>query len=106
MCASLTQVSLYVIKMPDGRYFAGFDKDAGGALFADSPIEAKKFSNKHAIKLRPKEMLVELRVDLSEVAVTISNPFRLPAPARQSKPVSVSFRPVFFTGPGFPEEKI
>jgi hypothetical protein len=106
MSASLTQVSLYVIKMPDGRYFAGFDKDVGVALFVDSPIEAKKFSNKHAIKLRPKEMLVELRIDLSEVNVTVSNPFRLPAPALQSKPVSGSFRTAAFTGPGFPEEKI
>lgn len=73
-------VALYVVKSADGRYFAGFDSARGRASFVDDAILAKKFTNKHDIKLRPEETLVELSIDLSQVAVKISDPFR---PARR-----------------------
>lgn len=73
---SMTTVSLYVVKGTDGKYFAGFDSSQGKALFVEDVLSAKKFTNKHDIKLRPDENLVEISVDLSKVNVTISEPFR------------------------------
>lgn len=76
-------VSLYVVKSVDGTFFAGFDSSKGQANFVVDPREAKKFTNKYDIKLRPEETLVELSVDLSKVEVTVSEPFR---PHRRTKP--------------------
>lgn len=69
-------VALYVVKAVDGTFFAGFDPDLGKAAFVVDPKAAKKFTNKYDIKLRPDEMLVELKIDLSKVAVSVSDPFR------------------------------
>ena len=77
-------VSLYVVKGANGLYFAGFDSTKGQANFVSTAIEGKKFSNKYDIKLRPEESLVELLVDLSQVAVKVSEPFR--PHRRSSKP--------------------
>jgi hypothetical protein len=71
-----TLVSLYVVRSPDGKFFAGFNPEKGGASFVSDPRAAKKFTNKYDIKLRPDEMLVELTVDLGKVAVAVSEPFR------------------------------
>ena len=69
-------VSLYVVKSPDGQYFAGFDVERGKANFVTDPKAAKKFTNKYDIKLRPEEQLVELKVDLRQSSVEVSEPFR------------------------------
>jgi len=69
-------VSLYVVKLADGRYFGGFDPAAGKSITVESPLAAKKFTNKHDIKLRPEELLVELKVDLAKANVQVSEPFR------------------------------
>jgi len=69
-------VSLYVVKTGDGKYFAGFDVDRGKANFVEDPKAAKKFTNKYDIKLRPEEQLVELKVDLRQAGVEVSEPFR------------------------------
>ena len=69
-------VSLYVVKNGDGTYFAGYDATKGRASFVSDPKEGKKFTNKYDIKLRPEETLVELKVDLAQVQVSVSEPFR------------------------------
>ena len=71
-----TVVSLYAVKTVDGAYFAGFDASEGKANFVTNPLEAKKFTNKYDIKLRPEETLVEIQVDLSKSPTTVSEPFR------------------------------
>lgn len=78
-----TSVSLYVVKVKDGQFFAGFDSAKGVASYVDSPLMAKKFSNKYDIKLRPQETLIEITVDLSKSYLTLSEPFR---PARKTLP--------------------
>lgn len=69
-------VALYVIKNGDGQFFAGYDSSKQQANLVDNPIHAKKFTNKYDIKLRPNESMVELSIDLEQVAVNISEPFR------------------------------
>jgi hypothetical protein len=71
-----TLVSLYVVKNPSGTYFAGFDSSKGEAHFVTDPYLAKLFSNRHDIKLRPEEMIVELTIDLARSDVKMSEPFR------------------------------
>lgn len=73
-------VSLYVVKAVNGKYFAGFDASKGVAGFVDDPRQAKTFTNKYDIKLRPEEMIVEMTVDLMDAEITYSDPFR---PARR-----------------------
>ena len=73
---SMTTVSLYVVRSSEGTYFAGFNSGQGKSVFVEDPLAAKKFTNKHDIKLRPDEHLVEISVDLSAVNVTVSEPFR------------------------------
>ena len=79
---SNTHVSLYVVRVADGRYFGGFDPVKGRANIVDDVRLGKKFTNKYDIKLRPDESLVEMTVDLSKSDVTLSEPFR---PIRRSK---------------------
>lgn len=69
-------VSLYVVKTADGSYFGGFNAGEQKASFVSNPLAAKKFTNKYDIKLRPEETLVELKVDLAQVQVDVSEPFR------------------------------
>lgn len=69
-------VSLYVVRVADGTYFAGFDPAEGKPTFVTNPLAAKKFTNKYDIKLRPEETVQELKVDLSKVEVQVSEPFR------------------------------
>jgi hypothetical protein len=69
-------VSLYVVKGADGSFFAGFDAEKGKANFVSDPLSAKKFSNKYDIKIRPEETIVELKIDLSQSKVALSEPFR------------------------------
>jgi hypothetical protein len=83
-----TIVSLYVVKSPNGSYFAGFDASKNQANFVEDPKLAKKFTNKYDIKLRPQEMLVELTIDLAQIDVKVSEPFR---PIRRAtKPTKLS----------------
>jgi hypothetical protein len=69
-------VDLYVVKVADGSYFGGFDSSKGKASFVINPREAKKFTNKFDIKLRPNEMIVQLTIDLNLVECLVSEPFR------------------------------
>jgi len=69
-------VSLYVVREANGTFFAGFDPVAGKASFVNDPTQAKKFTNKYEIKLRPEEMIVELSVSLTPETVKVSEPFR------------------------------
>lgn len=83
---SNASVSLYVVKTPNGKYFGGFDTQKGVASFTDDPRQAKIFTNKYDIKLRPEEMIVEMTVDLMDAEITYSDPFR---PARRMNRGSV-----------------
>lgn len=69
-------VSLYVVKSKNGNFFKGFDAGLGKSTFVADLLEAKKFTNKYDIKLRPQEYLVEITIDLSKSVHTISEPFR------------------------------
>lgn len=71
-----TVASLYVVRVGDNSYFAGYDANQGKSVFVTTPHAAKKFTNKYDIKLRPDETLVELKVDLAKVNVEVSEPFR------------------------------
>lgn len=66
----------YAVVSPDGKFFAGFDPDQGKAAFSDDPLDAKLFTNKYEIKLRPQETLVEFTVGLSKSNTVLSNQFR------------------------------
>ena len=79
--STITQ-SFYAVRNADGLFFAGFDSSAGKATFTSNVIEAKLFSNKFEIPLRPTETLVELKVALTQDNVTLSEPFR---PNRRKK---------------------
>ncbi len=68
--------NFYAIQTNEGKYFAGFDPKEGKADFVDNPLDAKLFSNKYEIKLRPQERLVEFSIDLSKENVRLSEPFR------------------------------
>ena len=82
-----TVVSLYVVKTADGSFFGGFDAGKGKANFVVDPVAAKKFTNKYDIKLRPDETLVELKIDLAKVDVSVSEPFR-PHRRKQAAPTT------------------
>ena len=69
-------VSLYVVKNNTGLFFSGYDNLSKSAGWVADPKEAKKFSNKYDIKLRPNETVVELSLDLLTVDISISEPFR------------------------------
>lgn len=69
--------SLYaVLNEETGTYFAGFNPAEGKAATVDSPLAAKLFANKHEIKLRPTEKLVEIEIDLTPANTRVSDPFR------------------------------
>jgi len=68
--------SFYVVESAKDQYFAGFNPEKGKADFVSNPLEAKLFSNKHEIKLRPTEQIVELIVSLTPTNTVVSDPFR------------------------------
>ena len=75
--------NFYAVQSPEGLFFAGFDAEQGKADFVDNPLDAKLFTNKYEIKLRPQERLVEFSVDISKQNTTLSEPFR---PKRRTQP--------------------
>ncbi len=68
--------SFYAVKGADNKYFGGFNPAENKATLVDSPEVAKWFSNRFEIRLRPNEMLVEIKVDPKKGVVSISEPFR------------------------------
>jgi hypothetical protein len=66
----------YAVVSPDGKFFAGYDPEQGKAAFTENPLDAKLFTNKYEIKLRPQETLVEYTVELSKSNTVLSNQFR------------------------------
>lgn len=70
------KLCLYVVMTSDGQYFGGYDSVKNKAIIVSDARAAKKFTNKHDIKLRPSEQIVELTLDLSHVELTQSAPFR------------------------------
>ena len=78
--------NFYAIQTSDGKFFAGFNTDEGKADFVENPLDAKLFSNKYEIKLRPQERLVEFSIDLSKENIKLSEPFR----PKKRQPVKVA----------------
>lgn len=75
--------SFYAVKNEDtDEFFGGFDPAAAKAVMVKSAYAAKLFSNKHDVKLRPNEKLVEVTVTLSPENAVVSEPFR---PRRREK---------------------
>lgn len=68
--------TLYAIELPSGEYFAGFDPAENKAITVSDPREAKLFSNKFEIKLRPQEVLREVEVTLTDENTRIGAAFR------------------------------
>lgn len=68
--------SLYAVLNENDTYFAGFNVDKQAADYVESPLEAKLFGNKHEIKLRPNEHVVEITFTLTEENSEVSEPFR------------------------------
>jgi hypothetical protein len=77
-----TQSFYAVLNDETQLYFGGFNPEKGKAEMVESPFDAKLFSNKTDIKLRPTEKLVELSVVLTSDNTSISEPFR---PRRREK---------------------
>lgn len=73
-----------VLNQDTGEYFAGFNPEAGKADTSKSPLGAKLFSNKHDVKLRPNEALVEITARLTDSNSSVSESFR---PRRREKKV-------------------
>lgn len=74
---SCTSISLYaIVRDQDGRYFGGFNPEKGEALIVDDVLDAKLFSNKFDVKLRPDEKIVEISIDLTPENTRVSTPFR------------------------------
>jgi hypothetical protein len=82
-CSRERCVPLYAVKKPDGTYFAGFDNQAGVPKFVSTPLNAKLYTNKFDVPLRPDEELVEICVELTSENTHISAPFR---PKRRTDP--------------------
>lgn len=66
----------YAVVLPDGSYFAGYDPIQGKASFVNNVYDAKLFTNKYEIKLRPQENLVEVSISLNANNTVISQQFR------------------------------
>ena len=73
-----------VLNTDSGEYFAGFNPEENRAESVTDPLDAKLFSNKHDIKLRPNEQLVEIEVDLTPANTRVSDPCR---PRRRERKV-------------------
>lgn len=70
-------ISLYaIVRDYDQKYFGGFDPEKGEPLIVDSITDAKLFSNKFDINLRPDEKIVEVLVQLKSENLSVSAPFR------------------------------
>lgn len=73
----MNTISLYAImRDADNKFFGGFDPSKGEAILVDSAIQAKLFSNKFDINLRPDEKMVEVLVSLTPSNTTVTTPFK------------------------------
>lgn len=74
---SIDMVALYVVYREDlNKYYAGFNSESNTAEFVSLAKDAKKFSNKYDIKLRPNEQICTLYIDLNKAPFEVSKPFR------------------------------
>lgn len=60
----------------DQKFFGGFDPEKGEAIVVDNAINAKLFSNKFDINLRPDEKMVEVMVSLTPENTQVTAPFK------------------------------
>lgn len=72
----MTTISLYAIMRDDNRYFGGFDPTKGEAIVVENAFEAKLFSNKFDINLRPDERMVEVMITMSKENTQVTAPFK------------------------------
>lgn len=69
-------ITLFSVIRDDGKFFAGFDPEKQEASFVDNVFNAKLFTDKFGVSLRPSERLVEVQITMTEDNVKVSNPFR------------------------------
>lgn len=75
-------ISLYaIVRDSDGKFFGGFNPEQGGPIIVDNVIQAKLFTNKFDINLRPDEKMVEVMVTMTEANTQVTAPFK---PRRRS----------------------
>lgn len=67
---------LYAVKTEDGRFLKGFNPAIQARVLVEDVLEAKMFTNKYEVKLRPNESIVELTVTLSPSNTVASEAFR------------------------------
>ncbi len=73
----MSTISLYAImRDSDNKFFGGFDPNKGEAIVVENAINAKLFSNKFDINLRPDERMVEVMVTLSGDNTKVTAPFK------------------------------
>lgn len=73
----MNTISLYAImRDSDSKFFGGFDPSKGEAILVENAIQAKLFSNKFDINLRPDEKMVEVLVSLTSSNTTVTTPFK------------------------------
>jgi len=73
----MNTISLYaILRDTDNKFFGGFDPTKGEAILVDDAINAKLFSNKFDINLRPDERMVEVVVSLKADNTKVTAPFK------------------------------
>jgi hypothetical protein len=73
----MNTISLYaIVRDSDGRFFGGFDPEKQGPIIVDDVLNAKLFTNKFDINLRPDEKMVEVVVTLSAENTQVTAPFK------------------------------
>lgn len=69
-------VLLYAtVRVEDGMYFAGFDRELQEPRMTDDVNKAKLTSNKFSIRLRDGEELVEVKIHVTDENSIVSRPF-------------------------------
>jgi hypothetical protein len=72
----MSSISLYAIVREDGKFFGGFDREKAEAIIVDTALQAKLFSNKFDVNLRPDEQMVEVMITLSSDNTHVTAPFK------------------------------
>ncbi len=73
----MNTISLYAImRDSDNKFFGGFDPAKGEAIIVDDVIQAKLFSNKFDVNLRPDEKMVEVVITLTPENTKVTQAFK------------------------------
>lgn len=70
-------ISLFAILKDNSKlFYGGFDPKNKTPILVENPLEAKLYTNKFDINLRPDERMVELQIMVDKGNFTVSPPFK------------------------------